>query len=138
MKFVKLLLSSLFVVSFMAACTTTGSTSADGTKRSGPKPLVQQVNGFSRAQVEQSILAGGKVKAWSMKKIKPGIIDGTILVNNQRANIRVTYSAEQYSIQYVSGGNVVTGNDKVPTNYGRWQKKLSEAIQNSLAKKARR
>lgn len=79
-------------------------------------------------------MAAGKTRKWSMRKTQNGVITGTIIVNEANAEIRVPFSAKQYSIEYVGSKAVTANGPQVPRNYTRWATMLNKSIQNELAK----
>ena len=96
-----------------------------------PLTVPVAVTGHTQQQIEQAILDCGKVRGWKMKKEKNGLITGSINVKGNIANIRVPYTHDSYSVDYVSG-NRADGTDQPPINYGRWAVKLSQDIKVKL------
>ncbi len=98
-----------------------------------PLTVPKTVTGYTQSQIERAILESGKVRGWQMKKESNGLITGSINVKGSIANIRVPYTQNSYSINYVSGSRP-DGSKQPPANYGRWAVKLGQDIEVRLSR----
>ncbi len=121
MKLVKKMFLMMVLAIVLSACRT-------------PLTVPKTVTGYTQAQIERAILESGKVRGWQMKKESNGVIVGSINVKGSTANIRVPYTQNGYSIDYVSGSRP-DGSKLPPVNYGRWAVKLGQDIEVRLLKK---
>ena len=120
MKLVKKILIMMVMAIALSACKT-------------PLTVPKTVTGSTQLQIERAILESGKVRGWQMKKEGNGVIVGSIDVKGSTANIRVPYTQNSYSIDYVSGSRA-DGSKLPPVNYGRWAVKLGQDIEVRLQK----
>lgn len=119
----RLVLSFLFIL-FLASCANTT-----------PQTINQKVpNNFSLAQIEKAIMKAGADRKWTMNKVGNNTINGFIIVRNYRVDIRIPYSKDGYTIEYVNGKNNITGQTTTVKNYPRWSAKLNKSILDNLAK----
>lgn len=119
----RLVLSFLFIL-FLASCANTT-----------PQTINQKLpNKYSLAQIEKAIMKAGTDRKWTMKKIGNNTIDGFIIVRNYRVDIRIPYSKDGYTIEYVNGMDSITGQTTTVKNYPRWSVKLNKSILDNLAK----
>ena len=81
--------------------------------------------------VEEAILLGLVDKGWTGKVVRPGIINGSILVRGKhRAEVQIYYDANKYSIVYKSSQNLDyrSKNETIHRNYNRWVLNLQRSI----------
>ncbi len=100
--------------------------------------LIQNVNqtvsqNYSDKQMQQAITAAGASYNWVITPAGPGVMNGHLSQRTHSADIRVTYTANSYQIQYVSSQNLRAGSGKIHRNYNRWINNLSQGIQTRLA-----
>ncbi|CAI1801693.1 MULTISPECIES: hypothetical protein [Serratia] len=89
--------------------------------------------GHSEAQVRNAILKAGAQRQWIMNDVGPGVIKARQQNRNHSAEVRITYSATAYSIDYDSSQNLLASQGKIHKNYNRWVRNLDKDIQVSLA-----
>lgn len=119
----RLVLSFLFIL-FLASCAS-----------KTPQTINQKLPGnYSLAQIENAIMKAGADRKWTMKKMENNTINGSITVRNYRVDIRIPYSKDGYTIEYVYGEDSITGKATTVKNYPRWSAKLNQSIINNLAK----
>ncbi|CAI0784520.1 Uncharacterised protein [Serratia marcescens] len=92
--------------------------------------------GHSEAQVRSAILKAGAQRQWIMNDAGPGVIKARQQNRNHSAEVRITYSATAYSIDYDSSQNLLASQGKIHKNYNRWVRNLDKDIQVSLATNA--
>ncbi|BEO58428.1 TPA: hypothetical protein ACKQE3_002604 [Serratia marcescens] len=92
--------------------------------------------GHSEAQVRNAILKAGAQRQWIMNDVGPGVIKARQQNRNHSAEVRITYSATAYSIDYDSSQNLLASQGKIHKNYNRWVRNLDKDIQVSLATNA--
>lgn len=88
---------------------------------------------YTDNQMKVAIIEAGIGRKWVMTPVAPGILNGRLSQRGFTANIRVTYTDQSYSIQYVSSENLKAGNGKIHGNYNRWINNLDQDIQLRLA-----
>jgi hypothetical protein len=71
-----------------------------------------------------------------MNDVGPGVIKARQQNRNHSAEVRITYSATAYSIDYDSSQNLLASQGKIHKNYNRWVRNLDKDIQVSLATNA--
>ncbi|HFK7188307.1 hypothetical protein ACCC84_20880 [Serratia odorifera] len=125
MKLLKPILAAAFSVMLLNACSSTA-----------PVQNINQsvIGSHSTAQIHQAILYAGLNRGWIMNPIGEGVIDGKIMLRGHTANIRVTYTANSYQINYVSSSNMDAEKGKIHSNYNRWVANLNKDIQLELAR----
>ena len=120
------------VMKWMAAAAVTVALA--GCARTAPIEQVQNTvsAGHTHAQVRSAILKAGMSRQWAMNDAGPGVIKGRMQARDHTAEIRVTYSATQYSINYDSSINLMASGGKIHKNYNRWVHNLDKDIQLNL------
>ncbi|MDR2636009.1 MAG: hypothetical protein LBC08_04170 [Campylobacteraceae bacterium] len=84
---------------------------------------------LSQAQVEKAILQAGSQRGWLMKKVKDGVISGTLNARQHGATIEIKYSASSYSIVYKNSQNLNYDGVSIHKNYNSWIRNLDNSIQ---------
>jgi len=87
---------------------------------------------LSLSDIEKAILSASQKRGWSVRVIKPGLIEASISSRKHRAAVEIPYSQSDYSIIYKSSENLEYENGKIHRNYNNWIIRLSRAIQNEL------
>ncbi|HEI8867229.1 TPA: hypothetical protein SLG40_002753 [Serratia odorifera] len=125
MKLLNPILAAAFSVMLLNGCSSTA-----------PVQNINQsvIGSHSTAQIRQAILYAGLNRGWIMNPIGEGVIDGKIMLRGHTANIRVTYTANSYQINYVSSSNMDAEEGKIHSNYNRWVANLNKDIQLELAR----
>jgi len=122
------------IVQILAAMTLAGALA--GCARTAP---VQNINnapvsaGYTQAQVRAAILKAGQQRKWVMTDAGPGVIKGRLKSRDHTAEIRITYSANNYSINYENSQNLKAQGGKIHKNYNRWVNNLDRQIQRNLS-----
>jgi hypothetical protein len=93
---------------------------------------------YSDSQMKNTIIEAGLSRQWVMTPAGPGVINGRLTQRGHTADIRVIYSAQTYSIQYVGSQNLLAANGQIHRNYHRWVHNLDQDIQLRLAALATR
>jgi hypothetical protein len=91
---------------------------------------------YSDNQVKTAIIEAGLSRQWAMTPAGPGIINGHLIQRDHVADIRVTYTSNSYSIQYVGSRNLKAAGGMIHRNYNRWVHNLDKDIQLRLAAQA--
>ena len=117
---------------------TIAATLLTGCARTAPVHNVDQslTQRYSDSEMKTAIIEAGLGRKWIMTPVAPGVINGRYAQREFVANIRVTYTAQSYSIQYVSSQNLKASNGKIHANYNRWVNNLDQDIQLRLAAQA--
>ncbi|KIQ50633.1 lipoprotein, partial [Citrobacter rodentium] len=63
----------------------------------------------------------------------PGVIRARQQSRDHVAEVRITYSATRYDIQYESSLNLLASGGKIHKNYNRWVRNLDKDIQLNLS-----
>ncbi|WP_226568454.1 lipoprotein [Mangrovibacter yixingensis] len=89
--------------------------------------------GHSAEQVKSAILKAGIQRQWVMNETSPGVISARQQSHGHVAEVRITYSANSYAINYVSSINLRASGGKIHKTYNRWIGNLDRDIQLNLA-----
>ena len=128
MKFIKLI-STLFFMSILIGCSS---------KYQQPENIQTPVQGLTKQQVKKAILDVSKQDnfsfgVWKLEAIDDNTIHGRLLNRKFQADVNIPYSAQGYSINFVSvSSNLKDKNGKVHRNYNRWIKNLDKKIQDNI------
>ncbi|MDR2081239.1 MAG: hypothetical protein LBP54_05075 [Campylobacteraceae bacterium] len=128
----KLFLASLIIVGglFYAGCS------------SNQQPVynvqgaqIQSFDGkkLTQAQVEKVILQAGAKRGWVMKKVKDGVISGTLYVRSHMALVEIKYSSSSYNITYKNSQDLNYDGVNIHKNYNSWIRNLDNSIQIGLS-----
>lgn len=82
--------------------------------------------------VEKAIVRAGAGLGWQMRKIKPGLIDGTLYLRSHVAEVSIPYSTQEYSIRYKNSQNLNYQAGQIHKNYNSWVQNLDNAIRSEL------
>lgn len=88
---------------------------------------------YSNDQIKNAILQAGLSRQWIMHEVEPGVISGHLAQRGHVADIRVTYTPGQYSINYIGSQNLLAENGQIHRNYNRWVMNLDQDIKLRLA-----
>lgn len=78
--------------------------------------------------VSNKIVQAGIQLGWQMKKVKPGLLVGTLNLRKHMVMVDVTYSNKEYSIHYKDSNNMNYDGTNIHANYNSWVQNLSKAI----------
>lgn len=106
-----------------------------GCARTAPIEQIQTTvsAGHTEAQVKKAIIKAGTQREWIMSEAGPGVIKARQQSRDHVAEIKITYSATSYSINYDSSLNLMASGGKIHRNYNRWVHNLDKDIQINLA-----
>jgi predicted small lipoprotein YifL len=121
------------IIKWCAALAVVGTLA--GCARTAP---IAQINntvtaGHTEAQVRTAILKAGQQRQWIMSQAGPGVLNGRLQTRDHVAEIRITYSASSYSINYASSLNLQASGGKIHNSYNRWIHNLDRDIQLNLS-----
>ena len=88
--------------------------------------------GLSDKQVGKAIKIAAQNQGWLISSTEEGLIQATLYWNGQHADIDISYSANGYSIIYLSSHHLNATNDEIDPKYNNWIYYLNLAIQNEL------
>ena len=88
---------------------------------------------LSASQVREAIVRAGASLGWVMNDSGPNTLTGTIHLRTHTAVIDIPYSAQSYSINYVTSKNLNASNGSIHKNYNGWITNLTRAIEVQLA-----
>ena len=106
-----------------------------GCARTAPIEQIQTTvsAGHTEAQVKKAIIKAGAQREWIMSDAGPGVIKARQQSRDHVAEIKITYSATSYSINYDSSLHLMASGGKIHRNYNRWVHNLDKDIQINLA-----
>jgi hypothetical protein len=84
-------------------------------------------------QIKASIMRAGIGLGWVMRPTSEGRIVGTLTLRKHVAIVDITYSQENYSIQYKDSTNLKYDGTNIHKNYNGWVQNLNNAIQSKLS-----
>ena len=102
-----------------------------GCARTAPIHNVNQTltQRYSDNQMKLAIIEAGIGRKWVMTPVSPGVINGRLAQRDFVATIRITYTSQNYRIDYVSSENLKAGQGEIHNNYNRWIANLDQDIQ---------
>ncbi|AMO46764.1 hypothetical protein GA0061071_106229 [Kosakonia oryzendophytica] len=89
--------------------------------------------GHTQSQVRAAILKAGQQRQWVMNDAGPGVITGRLDNRGHVAEIRITYAADSYSINYANSLNLKASDGRIHKKYNTWVNTLDKQIQQNLA-----
>ena len=106
-----------------------------GCARTAPIHNVNQTltQRYTDNQMKLAIIEAGINRKWVMTPVSPGVITGRLAQRDFVANIRITYTSQNYRIDYVSSENLKAGEGEIHNNYNRWITNLDQDIQLRLS-----
>lgn len=119
---------TIFTLAVVAALLT-------GCARTAPIHNVNQslTQRYSDNQMKTAIIEAGIGRKWGMTPVSPGVITGRLAQRGFAATIRITYTSQNYRIDYVSSENLKAGQGQIHSNYNRWIANLDQDIQLRLS-----
>ena len=106
-----------------------------GCARTAPIHNVNQTltQRYTDNQMKLAIIGAGIGRKWVMTPVSPGVINGRLAQRDFVATIRITYTSQNYRIDYVSSENLKAGQGEIHNNYNRWIANLDQDIQLRLS-----
>ncbi|MGC0946254.1 hypothetical protein WKH55_17535 [Pantoea agglomerans] len=119
---------TIFALAVVAALLT-------GCARTAPIHNVNQTltQRYSDNQMKLAIIEAGIGRKWVMTPVSPGMINGRLSQRDFVATIRITYTSQNYRIDYVSSENLKAEQGEIHNNYNRWIANLDQDIQLRLS-----
>lgn len=119
---------TIFTLAVVAALLT-------GCARTAPIHNVNQTltQRYTDNQMKLAIIEAGISRKWVMTPVSPGVINGRLAQRDFVANIRITYTSQNYRIDYVSSDNLKAEGGEIHNNYNRWIANLDQDIQLRLS-----
>ena len=89
---------------------------------------------YDLSGVTKAIQRAGAGLGWQMKEATPGHIVGTLYLRSHVAVVDITYTLDEYSINYKDSTNLNhnPGNNTIHKNYNGWIQNLTNAINAQL------
>ncbi|PCH94967.1 MAG: hypothetical protein COB83_10005 [Gammaproteobacteria bacterium] len=93
---------------------------------------------ISVKQVEKNIIKALMQKGWQVKANENGVIQAEIMVRTHTARIEISFTASQYSINYVDSTNLKYNASKntIHKNYNNWIIYIDRLIQTGLVEES--
>ena len=86
------------------------------------------------SDIRDGILDAGAAKGWRMKELEPGVIRGTLDVQNKhQAVVDVVYTNQSFAIKYVSSRNLLSQDGNIHRSYNAWVRRLETNISSNLS-----
>ena len=88
------------------------------------------VNGLDSQKAEQAIKTAGTKLGWSMAKLEPGLIRGTLNLRSHVAVVDIAYDNRGFAIDYVDSENLKYDEQsgEIHKSYNKWIRKLERYI----------
>ena len=122
-KSLKLILPSILVL-LLSACAPMPVQNVDNA------PVNVSSTNYDLSDVTKAIQRAGTGLGWQMKEQTPGHIVGTLHLRTHMAVVDITYTLDDYSINYKDSSNLKynPGSKTIHKNYNSWIQNLSNAI----------
>lgn len=82
--------------------------------------------------VKMVIIRAGVGLGWSMRPVRPGLIEGRLALRTHVAEIDVTYDTRTYNITYRDSTNLDYDGTNIHKNYNGWIMNLDRNIRSQL------
>ena len=89
---------------------------------------------YDLSDVTKGVIRAGTTLGWQMKEQTPGHIVGTLRLRDHVAVVDITYTLDEYSINYKDSSNLKydPSNNTIHKNYNGWIKNLTNGIDAQL------
>jgi hypothetical protein len=88
---------------------------------------------LSSDQVRSAIVRAGAGLGWIVTDVRPGVLNGKLLLRTHVAEVEIPYSPTAYSITYKSSENLGESGGNIHRNYNGWIQNLNRGINAQLA-----
>ena len=97
-------------------------------------PVAGSSSNYDLSDVTKAIQRAGIGRGWQMKEETPGHIVGILNVRRHMATVDITYTLDDYSINYKNSSNLKYNPDTntIHRNYNSWIQHLTNAINAQL------
>lgn len=97
-------------------------------------PVNTSNSSYDLNDVTKAIQRAGTGLGWQMKEQTPGHIVGTLYLRSHMAKVDITYTLDEYSINYKESSNLNYNatNKTIHHNYNGWIQNLTNAINAQL------
>ena len=85
-------------------------------------------------EVKNAIIRGGYDRGWQMSDVAPGHLVATLNIRSHQAIVDITYTPENYSINYKDSTNLKHKGNMIHSNYNAWIKNLANSINLELSR----
>ena len=126
-KLLKVILSSALVI-LLAGCAAVPVHNVENA------PVNTSNTNYDLSDVTKAIQRAGTGLGWQMKEVTPGHIVATLALRTHVAIVDITYSLDDYSINYKDSTNLHydAGKNTIHKNYNGWIQNLTNAINAQL------
>lgn len=126
-KLLKVIFSSALVI-LLAGCSTVPVQNVDNA------PVNASNTNYDLSDVTKAIQKAGTGLGWQMREVTPGHIVATLALRTHVAIVDITYSLDNYSINYKDSTNLKydVGKNTIHKNYNGWIQNLTNAINAQL------
>ena len=97
------------------------------------QPYVSAAGIYTHDQMRQAILLAGAGLGWIMEEESSSHIRGTLYIRNHLAQIYITYTAEEFAIDYADSVNLMYDGHVIHRRYNAWVTGLRDAILRQLS-----
>lgn len=87
---------------------------------------------LTAADVERAIRRAGAQLGWTMRNVRPGLMEATLVLRAHSATVEIPYSQKSYSIQYKTSTNLQADDNLIHQNYNGWVENLDRGIRVQL------
>ena len=117
---------SVFAAFVLTGCRTAPIYSVNDTAISSGKPMTLE-------QVEAAIVRAGQQLGWTVRPVKPGELQATLILRTHTAIVSIPYSQTKFSIIYKSSVNLQHDGNQIHNNYNGWVRNLENRINQELS-----
>ena len=109
------------LVLVIAACRVAPIYNVESSSFNSPQPL-------TLTQAGEAIQRAGTSLGWSVKEVRPGVMQGTLNIRDHRAVVDILYDTEAFSINYANSDNLKYDGTQIHKNYNSWVQNLEQQI----------
>jgi hypothetical protein len=111
----------------LVACTTQPVRNVDNA------PINVSGSSYDLSDVTRAIKTAGTVLGWQMQEKTPGHVVGSLYLRTHVAVVDVTYTLDEFSINYKDSTNLNYDGSLIHKNYNGWIDNLTNAINAQLS-----
>jgi hypothetical protein len=111
----------------LVACTTQPVRNVDNA------PINVSGSSYDLSDVTRAIKTAGTVLGWQMQEKTPGHVVGSLYLRTHVAIVDVTYTLDEFSINYKDSTNLNYDGSLIHKNYNGWIENLTNAINVQLS-----
>jgi hypothetical protein len=82
---------------------------------------------FSASDMRSALIRGAAQHKWVMRDIEPGLMEATLNLRKHQLVLHISYTANNYSLKYVSSVELLDNRNRIHDAYVRWCNNLIQA-----------